>query len=555
MSRNQRRRKTHSKQKNISKKNSIKTVEGSNILSNQIEKSKEFFSKITKDRDYKTLISEFFTNSKAYVIENKKSVVLATSIVAVLAIGYFGFVDISEEDTAKRKLENEANYVSIELSSNETTDSDLNDEIAQITLKSNEVETLDENKTPEEVERLENVIQINEITADTITTLEYSKSIENDATLSTDILNVSSMKTEINSEFTSVANSVLLGVQMYAITVDNKAIAYLETEEQGREVLEQLRQKYANEEAVEESIEFKEKVDVVKVKRDIFDYDGYKTVEEVLEFIIKGTNEQRIHKVVEGENFWVIAHKYDLNVKELEDANPDIKPERLQIDTELSLIVAEPIVNVITVAQLERVDQIPYGSAPNEKTDKYYEGEYFTKRAGVNGEAEVKVVIYKENGKLIGEKTIEKQIIKEPIEKIVYEGTKPAPPRIGTGTFDKPTSRGYISSGFGARRLGYHRGIDIALPSGSAVYAADGGTVIYSGWKGTYGKLVKINHGANLETRYAHNSVLLVGVGDNVFKGQKIALSGNTGRSTGPHLHFEVRKNGNPQNPKKYVTY
>lgn len=219
------------------------------------------------------------------------------------------------------------------------------------------------------------------------------------------------------------------------------------------------------------------------------------------------------------------------------------------------MIVAEPIINVVTISKVERIDPVPFGRAPNVLTDKYYVGDYKTKQAGIQGEAEVTVEVYMENGKLIGEKVLNQVVIKEPVEQIVYQGTKPAPPRIGTGVYDNPTSRGYITSPFGPRSLGYHNGIDIGIPSGTEVYAADGGTVKYSGYKGTYGKLIIINHGANTETRYAHNSVLKVKSGENVFKGQLIALSGNTGRSTGPHLHFEVRINNNPVNPKKYVSY
>ena len=89
----------------------------------------------------------------------------------------------------------------------------------------------------------------------------------------------------------------------------------------------------------------------------------------------------------------------------------------------------------------------------------------------------------------------------------------------------------------------------------SNVYAADGGVVIYAGWKGTFGKLVIIDHGANMLSYYAHNDQLLVGAGEKVFKGQVITYSGNTGRSTGPHLHFEVRKNNRPVNPRNYVSY
>jgi len=99
-----------------------------------------------------------------------------------------------------------------------------------------------------------------------------------------------------------------------------------------------------------------------------------------------------------------------------------------------------------------------------------------------------------------------------------------------------------------------HTGIDIAVPSGTSVIAANAGKVIYSGYNGGYGNTVIIDHGGKISTLYAHNSKLLVKVGDKVEKGQTISKSGSTGLSTGPHLHFEVRENGQHVDPMKYLT-
>ncbi len=128
----------------------------------------------------------------------------------------------------------------------------------------------------------------------------------------------------------------------------------------------------------------------------------------------------------------------------------------------------------------------------------------------------------------------------------------------GTGRFVFPAN-GSISSGFGNRRhpiLGYsrfHAGIDFAAAQGSPIYAADSGRVIFSGWYGGYGQAVIIDHGGGISTLYAHTSRLLVSEGQAVQQGQAIAAVGSTGLSTGPHLHFEVRQNGNPVNPAGYL--
>ncbi|MBP8819818.1 MAG: M23 family metallopeptidase [Syntrophomonadaceae bacterium] len=112
---------------------------------------------------------------------------------------------------------------------------------------------------------------------------------------------------------------------------------------------------------------------------------------------------------------------------------------------------------------------------------------------------------------------------------------------------------GWRSSPFGGGGSSFHGGIDIANDSGVAVVAAADGTVVFAGWKGAYGKLLEINHGYGYKTAYGHNSTLLVNEGDKIKKGQEIARMGTTGRSTGPHLHFEVIKDGESQDPRIYL--
>ena len=128
----------------------------------------------------------------------------------------------------------------------------------------------------------------------------------------------------------------------------------------------------------------------------------------------------------------------------------------------------------------------------------------------------------------------------------------------GTGQMVFPVNAS-ITSNFGTRIhpiLGYrrfHSGIDFGAASGSPIWAADSGVVIFAGWYGGYGRAVIINHGGGITTLYGHTSQVYVAEGQTVEQGQAIAAVGSTGLSTGPHLHFEVRQNGNPINPMGYL--
>jgi murein DD-endopeptidase MepM/ murein hydrolase activator NlpD len=120
-------------------------------------------------------------------------------------------------------------------------------------------------------------------------------------------------------------------------------------------------------------------------------------------------------------------------------------------------------------------------------------------------------------------------------------------------------ARGWVTSDFGHRLDPYtadkvmHSGLDIAGPHGKEVNAPSDGTVVFAGLEGGYGNVLVIDHGYGIKTRYGHLASIKVKPGEKVKRGQHIAAMGNTGRSTGPHLHYEVRVNGLPQNPRKFI--
>jgi len=131
--------------------------------------------------------------------------------------------------------------------------------------------------------------------------------------------------------------------------------------------------------------------------------------------------------------------------------------------------------------------------------------------------------------------------------------------RMQTFIAGKPVTKGWMSSSFGRRtdpfsgKQSWHEGVDFAGNAGVDVIAVASGVVTHAGRKSGYGNIVELNHGNGYVTRYGHNDTHLVSIGDIVDKGQVIATMGSSGRSTGPHVHFEVLKNGEPMNPERYI--
>lgn len=144
------------------------------------------------------------------------------------------------------------------------------------------------------------------------------------------------------------------------------------------------------------------------------------------------------------------------------------------------------------------------------------------------------------------------------INKLVGRGSLGGYSLPGSGLFAYPV-HGRLTSPFGMRRhpihrvVSFHSGIDLAAPNGTPIMASDSGRVIFNGWYGGYGKVVIVDHGMSYSTLYAHLSSTSVSRGENIQKGEVVGYEGRTGYSTGPHLHFEVRRNGVPQNPLKFL--
>jgi murein DD-endopeptidase MepM/ murein hydrolase activator NlpD len=217
---------------------------------------------------------------------------------------------------------------------------------------------------------------------------------------------------------------------------------------------------------------------------------------------------------------------------------------------------AHALIHIHSVETATYEEDVPY---ENEYiyNSSIYEDERTLVSRGVVGKELVVAEIVRENGYELSRTILSSTRTTNPIDAVYYQGTKPIPQTMGTGYFIFPldsTTEWFKSAYFGERYgiagvAEVHGGNDYACAEGSHVYASDGGVVTFAGYQGGYGLMVQIDHGGLYESIYAHLSELFVNKDDQVYQGQHIANSGNTGISTGAHLHFEVRYKGIPIDP------
>lgn len=204
---------------------------------------------------------------------------------------------------------------------------------------------------------------------------------------------------------------------------------------------------------------------------------------------------------------------------------------------------------VKNVHQQSRTYEKPYYTAIKYiNDDSLYIGEYKVVQEAEAGNQRIFMLDTYINGELKSSKKLDREIVQKAIPKVVHIGTRSKPDYI------YPVTSYVFTSGFGPRWGTNHNGVDLAVPTGTKVMAAADGKVIQSGWNGGYGISVYIDHGNGMVTRYGHMSQANCKVGDFVSQGEVIGLSGSTGNSTGPHVHFEMRMNEIPVNPVNYAS-
>lgn len=337
-------------------------------------------------------------------------------------------------------------------------------------------------------------------------------------------------------------------VPSYGIYIDGEFVTAVTSEKIAKKVREEYLIRYAGVEITDDTIlETKEKYTYS------LDYDHginkLASLEEAISVLAGTDKELEKYIVVSGDTLSGIAERFGMRSSvEIVALNPNLADgDTIHIGDEIIVEKAVPLLSVIATRTLEYEEDIPY-EIEKQDDPNMYQGEYAVVSKGVLGKSRNVATIKTENGIETSREILSSEILSEPVTEVRRIGTK-TPPQ-----FIRPCS-GYLSSRYGRRWGRNHNGIDIAGSHGSAIKAAASGTVTYSGWMSGYGYYVVIDHGNGYQTAYGHNSSLLVSKGQRVSQGQTIAKMGNTGRSTGTHLHFEIKKNGVFQNPLGYVSY
>ncbi|MDD6310939.1 MAG: peptidoglycan DD-metalloendopeptidase family protein [Firmicutes bacterium] len=369
-------------------------------------------------------------------------------------------------------------------------------------------------------------------------------------------------KLTLGHEYTKDSNEMILKrltyvgdikVQAYGIFVDGKKIGAVQSKEIAADVLEGIKERYASK---KKGSVIEEAVIVEKVKVELSDtqlHDVYDK-DEMIEELCRDREKEIIHTIAKGETLESIAKSYNITPDIITSNNENIDPKNLEVGAAIAIKEVAPALTV-RMTEVRTYDKTIKFEVEKIKDNTLYKGYSEVKQKGKNGKSELTDRTFSVNGQVVETENLETIVKKEPVTKIINVGNKKRPPTVGSGKYIWPADKEsfVVTSEFKWRWGRQHQGIDMGCPIGTDVLAADGGTVTFAGYMGGYGNLVIIDHQNGMETYYGHNNSLCVKVGDKVYQGYHIAESGNTGRSTGPHIHFGIMVDKTFVNPRDYL--
>ena len=300
---------------------------------------------------------------------------------------------------------------------------------------------------------------------------------------------------------------------------------------------------------------------VIEYRKGVYRTDTLTDAVSIMEFLNSGTEEKR-YVVEEGDSLYLIAENNGITFEKLLEMNPELmeNPDLCVIGTELVVERSSSNLPVVITKEVKEKAVLPYETQTVE-SDSLFVGETEVLVDGVNGECENLLHITCEGSTELSREVISSSVIAEAVPEMIAVGVKQRE-AVGTpdsaetvlegnGMFMWPVNGGYISDVFGSNRN--HKGLDIAAPEGTDIYAAAEGKVIAAGWNtGGYGYFVMIDHGNGYATLYGHMSKVIASNGAEVKCGDLIGEVGTTGDSTGNHLHYTIYEGGTAVNPMTY---
>lgn len=359
-----------------------------------------------------------------------------------------------------------------------------------------------------------------------------------------------SREQDIRDYFYSQLNEVSDQLRAFQVTVNGRVMGVVKNEAELNTMLDSIKAEYVTDSTIDS--DFVEELSIVPV----YAVDDLMTVNDMEEALKANTTGETTYTVVKGDTYNGIAYRNDMSLSDLMELNPQADIDRLMVGDVLNV---KEIIPTLSVQTTEHVTYTQPIQCPVEEVEdsSMYKGDTKILTQGEEGEAQIEADVTYVNGRERERDVTSTTTLREPTTTVKAVGTKEKPKTASKGYFIWPTSSRRINSHFGGRNLwgryDYHSGLDIHASYGEGIKAADGGTVTFAGWQGSYGNLVIITHDNGIKTYYAHNSSLVVSVGEKVYQGQVVARAGSTGNSSGVHCHFEVRVNGSAVNPLSYL--
>ena len=345
---------------------------------------------------------------------------------------------------------------------------------------------------------------------------------------------------------------------VYTITVNDKVMATLGSMKEASEVLNIIADKYLPEEGdyIGKFIDDVKINGVTTVLEDVNVQDP----KEAAAYLIAGDSEERRYAAIEGDTIENICEILGILEEELITLYRGYDFDNIGEGDIFGSTLTFPYLRYETVGMENSLEDVPFDTV-EEKTNALYLGQREVKSEGELGEREVTRSVTRVNGRTTNAVEINSVTVREPVSEIIsvgtmmvvsddaYVGPSDGWGGGGNGPLGRPLNGWYLSRSVG----GGHAGADMIAPRGSPIFASEYGVVTFASVYGGYGNLLIVDHGNGLQTYYAHCDTLNVGTGQGVQRGQQIATVGSTGRSSAYHLHFEVRVNGEVQEPLNWI--